>query len=164
MRRDRARYLQLVREYRERCRASDVMLSAAMREARSEGGRPTTRTEVRLQNALEAEERLKLRTILSPINGVVVKRHFSGGEYVSEEAILTIAQIDPLRVEVAVPVMVYGKIKVGMIGRVTWEAPLVGNHPATVTIVDPVVDAASGTIGVRLELPNPGHRLPAIGS
>jgi multidrug efflux pump subunit AcrA (membrane-fusion protein) len=30
-----------------------------------------------------------------------------------------------------------------------------------VTVVDPVVDAASGTIGIRLELPNPGHRLPA---
>jgi hypothetical protein len=24
-----------------------------------------------------------------------------------------------------------------------------------------VVDAASGTLGVRLELPNPGYRLPA---
>ena len=26
---------------------------------------------------------------------------------------------------------------------------------------DRVVDAASGTFGVRLELPNPGYRLPA---
>jgi hypothetical protein len=27
--------------------------------------------------------------------------------------------------------------------------------------VDRVVDAASGTFGVRLQLPNPGYRLPA---
>ena len=32
---------------------------------------------------------------------------------------------------------------------------------ATVTIVDQVLDAASGTIGIRLELPNPGYALPA---
>ena len=31
---------------------------------------------------------------------------------------------------------------------------------AKVSIVDRVVDASSGTFGVRLELPNPGHRLP----
>jgi multidrug efflux pump subunit AcrA (membrane-fusion protein) len=30
-----------------------------------------------------------------------------------------------------------------------------------VTVVDRVVDAASGTFGVRLEVPNPNYRLPA---
>jgi membrane fusion protein (multidrug efflux system) len=30
-----------------------------------------------------------------------------------------------------------------------------------VTVVDKVVDAASGTFGVRLELPNPDLKLPA---
>jgi hypothetical protein len=29
-----------------------------------------------------------------------------------------------------------------------------------VTVVDRVVDAASGTFGVRLELPNPDYKLP----
>jgi multidrug efflux pump subunit AcrA (membrane-fusion protein) len=28
-------------------------------------------------------------------------------------------------------------------------------------IVDRVVDAASGTFGIRLEIPNPGNRIPA---
>ncbi len=32
---------------------------------------------------------------------------------------------------------------------------------ARVVVVDPVVDAASGTVGIRLELPNPNYRLPA---
>ncbi len=31
---------------------------------------------------------------------------------------------------------------------------------ADVTIVDKVVDAASGTFGVCLELPNPGNHIP----
>jgi membrane fusion protein (multidrug efflux system) len=113
--------------------------------------------------AREAEERLKERTILSPLNGVVTKRYFSPGEYVDiqQNPVISLAQIDPLRVEVAVPVEMYGKIKVGMTGQVEWEDPIGTVHPATVTVVDPVLDAASGTIGVRLELPNPRHQLPA---
>jgi hypothetical protein len=33
-------------------------------------------------------------------------------------------------------------------------------HVATVGIVDRVIDAASGSFGVQLELPNPEHRIP----
>lgn len=110
---------------------------------------------------IEAEERLKLRTIRSPLDGVVVKRHFSPGEYIQQDPIMLLAQIDPLRVEVVVPVTLYGRIEVGMTAGVEWEIPTGGPHFATVTIVDPVVDAASGTIGIRLELPNPDYRLPA---
>lgn len=109
----------------------------------------------------EVEERLKQRTILSPLNGVVVERVFSPGEFVEAEAILRLAQVDPLRVEVAVPATMWGQIEVGTTGQVEWEAPVEGVYPARVTVVDPVVDAASGTLGVRLELPNPNHRLPA---
>lgn len=111
--------------------------------------------------AAQAQARLERRTIRSPIDGVVVKRHLSPGEYVQDEGILTVAQIDPLRVEVAVPARLHGLLRVGIAGQVTWEIPRVGRHTAPITVVDPVIDAASGTIGVRLELPNPDHRLPA---
>jgi RND family efflux transporter MFP subunit len=109
----------------------------------------------------EAEEKLKQRTILSPCDGVVVKRMNSPGEFVQEKPILDLAQLNPLRIEVVVPVRYYGKIKSGMTGMVEWESPVGGTYPATVKIVDSVVDAASGTIGVRLELPNPNLKLPA---
>ena len=109
----------------------------------------------------EVEERLEERTIRSPLDGVIVERHLSPGEYVHQNEILTLAQVDPLRVEVSMPVRMYGVIKVGMTGRVRWEVPGVGEQAAKVTVVDPVVDAASGTIGVRLELPNPRRQLPA---
>jgi len=109
----------------------------------------------------EAEERLKLRTISSPMNGVVVKRMFHPGERVEEQPVLELAQINPLRVEAIVPMRLYRKVKVGMAGQVEWEATIGGAGTGTVTIVDPLVDAASGTIGVRLELPNPNLRLAA---
>ncbi len=109
----------------------------------------------------EVEERLKLRTITSPIDAVVVKRHLTAGEYVQDEPVLELAQIHPLLVEVVVPVRLYGKIHRGMMARVVWEGALSRSRQATVTVVDPVVDAASGTIGVRLEIPNPDYSLPA---
>jgi membrane fusion protein (multidrug efflux system) len=111
----------------------------------------------------ETEERLKERTLLSPLNGVVTRRYLSPGEFVDiqQTPVMSLAQIDPLRVEVAVPVSYFGRIRAGMTAEVVWEEPIGTVQPATVKIVDPVVDAASGTIGVRLELPNPKRLLPA---
>lgn len=105
---------------------------------------------------------LARRTIRSPITGVVVKRFLSPGEFVSEAApILKLAQIDPLHVEVFAPVSLLGKVVVDMQAKVMPQAPVNGVHMARVTVVDPVVDAASGTFGVRLKLPNRGYHLPA---
>ncbi|MBW1681261.1 MAG: efflux RND transporter periplasmic adaptor subunit [Deltaproteobacteria bacterium] len=110
----------------------------------------------------EALERLELRTIRSPIEGVVTKRMHSPGEYVGEtDAILTVASIDPLHVEVIVPLAYYGKIRKGDIAEVRPERPVGGTYRAEVAIVDQVVDAASGNFGVRLVLANPDNRLPA---
>ena len=108
-----------------------------------------------------AGAQLKLRTLRSPISGVVVERILSPGDLAGPEPVLKIAQIDPLRVEVFAPVSLLGKISVGMKAEVVPEAPVNSVHSARVTVVDRVVDAASGTFGVRLEFPNPGYRLPA---
>ena len=109
----------------------------------------------------QAQERLAMRTIRSPVDGVVVERKLSPGEYVGEGAILTVAQIDPLNVEVIVSVEKFGSILVGAKAIILPEAPVSGEYAATVVIVDQVIDAASGTFGVRLELPNPDYRLPS---
>lgn len=109
----------------------------------------------------EAEERLKLRVIQSTIDGVVVKRTGAPGEYVNEEPFLTVARIDPLNVEVIVPAALYGTIKKGQQAQVLLDQPIGGSYAAKVVIIDQVIDAASGTFGVRLELPNPKLLLPA---
>jgi len=109
----------------------------------------------------EALEGLKLRTIRSPIAGVVVDVSVEAGEFVDEEEVLRIVQIDPLNVEVVVPVALYGRIGEDGIGEVRPERPFDRVLPAKIVIVDRVVDAASGTFGLRLELPNPKGELPA---
>ena len=60
-----------------------------------------------------------------------------------------------------VPVALFGKVAVGMKAHVMPESPVGGARIAEVTIVDRVIDAASGTFGVRLALPNRDLRLPA---
>jgi len=89
---------------------------------------------------------LKQRFISSPIDGVVAERLLVGGEYAYEQApILTIAQIDPLNVEVFVPVALYGSIRNGMQATVFPEAPVGGIHTAIIEVLDPLIDARSGT-------------------
>lgn len=86
----------------------------------------------------------------------------SPGEYAYEQApVMTVAEIDPLHVEVYVPVDHYGSIETGMTSEVRPQEPIGGTYDAEVTTVDRVFDAASGTFGVRLELPNPDYELPA---
>jgi RND family efflux transporter MFP subunit len=110
----------------------------------------------------QAEEALKQRTLRSPIDGVVTERLLVPGEYRNEQSpVLTLAQIDPLRVEVFVPTSQYGRIQIGSNAEIHPQQPIGGSYPATVTVVDQVLDAASGTFGVRLALPNPGLKLPA---
>ena len=109
-----------------------------------------------------ANEILRQRTIRSPIDGVVVERKLGPGEYAFDQAhLLTVSQIDPLRVEVYVPLSQFKRIRAGMTAEVEPEDPVGGKYTATVSVVDQVFDAASGTIGVRLDLPNPGNTLPA---
>lgn len=109
-----------------------------------------------------AEEVLEQRTLYSPIDGIVVERLLVPGEYRNEQTpILTLAETSPLRVEVFVPTAFYGQIYEGSEALVFPEQPISGAYTAVVTVVDRVLDAASGTFGVRLRLPNPTLSLPA---
>ena len=104
---------------------------------------------------------LQQRTIRSPVDGVVMERFKSVGEYVEDKPLLRIAQLNPLHVEVIVPVEYLGRVTPGMQAQVTAVVPGSATHLATVERVDRVADAASGTYGVRLSLANPDYRIPA---
>lgn len=117
--------------------------------------------------ALESKrtaEVLALRTIRSPFNGVVIEVMLKPGEFGAisfKDPIMKLAEIDPLHVETILPMRMYGKVKRGQRAYVVPENPVGGRYETQVTVVDPVVDAASGTLGVRLLLPNRNRRIPA---
>lgn len=108
-----------------------------------------------------ARAHLKQKSIVAPISGIVVERMMDPGEYVGEDPILKIARLDPLYVEAVLPRERFGSVRPKMVAEVELSEPVGGLHKAEVTVVDQVIDAASGTFGVRLTLPNSGNAIPA---
>jgi RND family efflux transporter MFP subunit len=108
-----------------------------------------------------ASAALKRRAILSPISGLVIERLMAPGEVVERETILRIAEIDVLRVQVILPSELITRVKAGDAAEIVPEAPYDQPRRAEVAIVDRIIDGASGTFGVRLNLPNDDHALPA---
>jgi len=107
------------------------------------------------------EEVLKLRSIHSMVDGVVVEVMKSKGEFIEEQPIMKIAQIDPLNIEVIVPEQLIGSVEIGKQSKVIVDIPVKNSYLGTVSIIDQVIDAASGTFGVRLTLANPGNKIYA---
>jgi len=120
-----------------------------------------TERHIALLELREAKERVRQRAIISPVKGVVVELFYDPSEYVKDYEIMRVAQIDPLNIEVVIPVELFGEIKKGMKAKVIPEILMAKELEATVVIVDRVVDAASGTFGVRLELENHDYKVPA---
>ena len=110
-------------------------------------------------------ETLEQRKLRSPINGIVTDRLQHNGELAQSgetgKPILRLAQTHPLRVELVLPVARLGSIKLGEVATIVPEPPLAGRWSAAVKQIDRVVDAASGTFRVLLELPNPDGAIAA---
>jgi RND family efflux transporter MFP subunit len=105
---------------------------------------------------LEMERRqLELRTIRSPIDGIVVDRYAMVGESVEGRSIMKLAMVNPLKVEMIAPTEYFGLISRGMRADIYPEKPANQVFKATVTVVDKLIDPASGSFTVRMVLPNP---------
>lgn len=120
-----------------------------------------TELQVAILELRRAKEMLKKRTIISPLSGIVVQLYISPGEITDQQKVLKIASINPLKIEVVAPIKLLENMRVGMYAHIWPEGPDKRPYVAKVTIVDRVVDAASGTFGVRLALPNPQYKIPA---
>ena len=112
--------------------------------------------------AERSERQLQLRMIRSPVDGVVTEMKLMPGEFVYETTpIMTIAQIDPLSVDLVVAAEHYRALGPGLTAEVQLLAPMNASRAAQVDAIDPVIDAASDTFRVRLTMPNPGNQIPA---
>lgn len=116
-------------------------------------------SQIRTLEVHQAEEQLKQKIITSPVDGFIIQTFKSKGEYVEDQAILQIAQLDPVSVEAILPIDTYGQIKVGMVAEIVSEYFSAKRLKGQVTVVDRVGDAASGTYGIRLTLPNPDYSI-----
>jgi membrane fusion protein (multidrug efflux system) len=122
-----------------------------------------TEVKLREEELKRDQETLKLRTIVSPIDGVVVERRLAPGDFIrtDKSMVMKLARINPLNVEVIAPAKLFGAVKVGMAGKISLSPFFPGSFNGKVVVVDKVIDAASGTLGVRLQLANPDYKIPA---
>ena len=90
------------------------------------------------------------------------ERRLTSGEYLTSDGYVTsLVQLDPLHVEAFLPVELFAEVTEGQNVTIRPAPPIGGVYQGTVTVRDRVFDAASGTFGVRVELPNPDGVLPA---
>jgi RND family efflux transporter MFP subunit len=109
-----------------------------------------------------ATQQLELRSIRSPVDGVIVEIKLVPGESVEDRAreIMTIAEINPLNVEVILPADSFGLVRVGMPAEITPLLPGSTVRTSEVSVVDRTIDAASATFGVQLLLENDDLAIP----
>lgn len=161
------RRTRLANQQRKLARSSGIIRSGVMTPQEADDlrtARDVARLEVREAEDLaklakleleRAELEVRRRTVKSPINGVVIDRKVDVGEAVGRDPLLTIAQLDPLSIEVFVPVATISKVKLGADMNVQPEAGGGEAFKATVEVIDAVADAASGTVKIRLTAENP---------
>ncbi len=109
----------------------------------------------------KAQAQLGQKSISSPFDGFVLDIFRYPGEYVEDQAIVRLAQLDPLVIEAIVPMENFGQIQPGMQADVVPDILLKNKLRGEVIAVDRIGDTASNTFGVKLSMPNPENRIPA---
>ena len=110
----------------------------------------------------EAQSTLSLKTLKSPLAGVVHQKMIEEGELVGQKPVLQVLQLNPLYVEVIFAQNHYNDIQVQQVLNITTQLggqaqPFSG----TVLVKDAIIDAASETFGVRVQVENTHNQLIA---
>ena len=112
----------------------------------------------------QSVDQLNRRVLRSPFNGVVMDQYLYPGALVDagegKKPILKIAQTQPLVVQAVLPYLLFPQVKPGRAVIVVPEKPFTREINASIRAVDRVIESASGTFGVVLNLPNAGNDLP----
>ena len=96
--------------------------------------------------------------LLSPVTGVVTARNFDSGD-LAQGAILTVMQINPVKIVINVSESEFTKVKMGMPIDITLD--VYGNElfKGKVSLIYPTIDPATRTFGVEVEIPNANNRI-----
>ncbi len=110
-------------------------------------------------NLKKVQTELALRIIKSPIDGIIIDSYIKIGESVADRPIMKLAQLNPLRIELIAPTEYFGLVEKDMEVEIHPELPLNKTFKATVTVVDQLIDPASGSFTIRMSVPNPDEEL-----
>lgn len=102
---------------------------------------------------------LQERCVRAPIDGIVTQVYKDASEYVSpnDPNVVKIVQLDPLLIVFSVPIADAKSLAAAHAVPVKQGERLI---QGTVEFVSPMADAQSGTVRVRVRIPNPGESIP----
>jgi RND family efflux transporter MFP subunit len=111
---------------------------------------------------------MEVNTLLkAPFNGVVTGKYFENGEMYSgspttqsgRSAVVTVMQVNPLKVNVSISEQYYPLIKRGMKAAITADVYKDETFTGTVYRIAPTVNAATRSFIAELEVPNRNDKL-----
>jgi RND family efflux transporter MFP subunit len=106
-----------------------------------------------------ARQQLDDAVLYAPIGGAVRQRNANVGEYLAAGAtVVTLVQMNPLRLRTEVPERDAANIRAGMMVRVSVEGAT-GTHEGRVVRLSPAIDEANRTLLVETEVSNADNLL-----
>lgn len=127
-------------------------------------GGGTRQTVDQLKTELDAARRqydnvVENTVLVSPVNGVVTARNYDAGDMTSALPILTVEQLQPVKVIINVSENEFTKVHVGMKADVYLDVYGDERFEATVALIHPTVDPSTRTFTVELNIPNRDERV-----
>lgn len=102
---------------------------------------------------------LEKTEIKAPFSGIIGLRNVSEGAVVSPATVITtLQQVNPLKLEFSVPEKYFADIKKGQSIRCTF-AGLPDTITGTIYVINPTIDAATGTLQAKAKINNVRNRL-----
>lgn len=159
---DVQQYQKLIERREFEARGAETLFKEKMASKETMLEKQTELDLARLQSRL-AVAKLNEKTIKAPLAGIVVKKYKESGEAVDRvEKLIDIVNIDKVYIQVYLDPKLMPVIKAD--GKVPVRFPVLDgsvDHVATVSFIDPRIDAASGLFRVKLLLNNADHQIKA---
>jgi len=107
----------------------------------------------------EVKVQVEKMSLASPIDGRIEKIHVEAGESINTLTdVVRVVQIDPLWIDVPVPLIQAMDLTTEKKARVVFPNPNRASVEGSIIYIAAVADAASGTLRVRIEVPNKSNR------
>jgi len=115
-------------------------------------------------NVQRLEELQRLRRVVAPFDGVVLRRYAEVGTLITANAttgraLYDLAQIDRLRIDLAVPQSAAADVQVGQAVKIRWPERPGLVVEGSIQRTAPGIDTATRTRQVTIALPNPERKL-----
>jgi RND family efflux transporter MFP subunit len=99
-------------------------------------------------------------SLISPLSGIVTARNYDEGDlYSGQMAILTVMQINPVKLIVNVSESYYSRIRTGMSVDIAVDVIEGERFQGKVSLIYPTIDERTRTFGVEVKISNPNNKI-----